>query len=145
MPCELTRPHRHRLAQSFQVGQQQVRARHALQRQRGVEQVRRGQPAMNEPPRRSHMHRHLFQERDDVVVGALLVLPHLLDIEPRPRANFLRIRLGNHPDLRHALAGQHLDLEPMVQLRFLAPQSGHLLPRITGNHSTIKAKNKTPV
>ncbi len=73
-----------RLAQFLQVGEEQVRAGDELERHRRIEQVGRGEPAMDEPARAADMGRHFLEKGDDIVVGPFLVLTHLLDVETRP-------------------------------------------------------------
>ena len=121
-------------AQLGEIGQQQIRAGHALQRERGVEQIGRRQPAMNEPARSADVDGDFLEERDDVVVGALLVLAHFFDIERGLGADDLRVLGRDDADLRHAFAGEHFNFEPVVELGFFAPKRGHLGPGITGDH-----------
>ena len=78
--------------------------------------------------------RDFFEERDDVVVRALFVFPHLLDIVRGLGADDLRVLSGDDADLRHAFAGEHFNFEPVVKLGLFTPKRGHLGPGITGDH-----------
>ncbi len=86
-------------------------------------------------PRAADVGRDFLEERDDVVVGALLVLAHLLNVERGLGADDLCVLGGNDADLRHAFAGEHFNFEPVVELGLFAPKRGHLRPGITGDHT----------
>jgi hypothetical protein len=97
--------------------------------------------AVDEPAGTADVRGDFLEKRDDVVVGALLVLADLLDVERGLGADDLRVLGGNVANQRHAVAGEHFNFEPMVELGFFAPKRGHLGPGITGNHAPTKEQS----
>ena len=90
---------------------------------------------MHPPAGRPDVTRHVFEESDDVVVGALFNFENLPELKPPLRPDRLSVLLGNHPDLRLGLTGQRLDLEPDFIFALVRPDGGHFGKRVAVNHA----------
>ena len=89
-----------------------------LQRERGVDDVGRGEAVVDPAPRRARRRAPTHvDERGDVVVGDLLALVDRLDGERRARARIAAASAaGSTPSSAQASAAGELDLEPGVEL-----------------------------
>ena len=111
-----------------QHGGQLVRAGHELppglaqlQRQPGVEHVRRGQAEVDPAPRLAHRRGDDVDERGDVVVGDPLALAHRLGVEGGAGLDLLEVVRPGSSLLGQRLADRQLDLQPGLELALLRP------------------------
>ena len=113
---------------------QQVASRRHLHGERGVEDVGRSQPLMHPARGRADGGSHIFEEGDDIVVGALFDFEDLRNGELRLLADGAGIFNGDLAKASHGLAGQGLDLEPNLVFALVGPKCPHLRPGISFNH-----------
>src|SRR5437588_8624909 len=78
--------------------------------------------------------RDVFEESNDVVIGALLNLSDLRNGKPGFFSDIRRVGLRNQSQFRHAFASQRLNFEPDLELAFFRPDPTHFRPGITINH-----------
>src|SRR4029077_722236 len=82
----------------------------------------------------------VFEKSDDVVVRSLFDFENLRNRKSRSLANLGGVLLWDLAKLRHRLAGEHLNLQPNLELALIRPDLAHLWPGITVDHCTkIKA------
>ena len=116
---------------------QQVGGADERRRERGVDDIGRGQPVVD--PRTLRRADHLQDDVDegrDVVVGDRLALGDRGDeggVDDRRRARGRRGVLGGHDaELGPRLDGEHLHLEPERETRLVGEQRRHLREGVTG-------------
>ena len=110
---------------------EQLARRLHLQRERGVENVRRSEPVMDPAPGVAGVRAEYIDESGDVVVGDRLALVHRLNGELRG-ADRLQI-LGGRPV--HLLAGRDLDLAPRLHPGLVGPDGAHLRAGVARDHA----------
>ena len=111
-----------------------------LQGQAGVEHVGRGHPEVDVLARVPHVLGHVGEERDHVVLGGLLDLPHPGGVEGRLRLD-LGHRVGGHlSQFDPGFAHGDLHLEPGGHLGLLGPQGGHLGGAVAVDHLRLLAR-----
>src|ERR1700732_3982495 len=89
---------------------------------------------MDPTRRRSDRGRNIFQERDDIMIGALLDLEDFRDRKTRFLANLGSILFGNLAELGHRFASKHFDLQPDLRFALNRPDLAHLRTGITIDH-----------
>ena len=129
-------PPPHHREEPFELGEDQVRGLTELQGQRRVEQVARGEAEVDPPPGRPDRLRGRLDERGHVVAGdPLELLDALWGGRDRPGPDLRQVLLRDPADPGPALAGQHLDAEPVLELSFFGPHRGHLGKRVPADHA----------
>ena len=124
-----------RLAEALEAVEQQVGGALELERERGVDDVRRRQPQVDEPGVRADGLLELGEKGDDVVARGGLELVDPPGVDPRRAADPLdRLARDPAPPRVHLADGQ-FDLEPGGVPRRRAPQGAHLVARVAGNHA----------
>src|ERR1700719_2135039 len=78
--------------------------------------------------------RDIFQERDYVMISALLDLEDFRDRKTRFLANLGSILFGNLAELGHCLASKQFDLQPDLVFTLIRPDLAHLRTGITIDH-----------
>ena len=80
------------------------------------------------------MLRYIRQERDDVMMRYRLDLVDAIHLERRLRAYVLGRFLWDLAELRHGVAGSHLDIQYLLPLVLDRPEMPHLRSGVTFNH-----------
>ena len=80
------------------------------------------------------MLRDIRQERDDVMMRYRLDLMDAIHLERSLRADVLGRLLRDLAELRHSVAGSHLDIQDLLPLVLDGPEMAHLRPGVTFNH-----------
>src|SRR4029077_16001443 len=120
--------------QLFKIDEDEVERLGHLHGQRGVHNIRRGQPHVEEPMLRPYRFRERFEKGDHVVLRHLLDSGDTLYINPGFLPNTSR---GTARDLSGSferLAGGQLDCEPDLVLAFQFPDGFHLGTGVAINH-----------
>ena len=99
--------------------------------QRGIQNVRRGQPHVNEAAVLADFFRHGGEKGNDIVLGRLFDLIDPVNIKSCLLLDIFQGGLGDFPPFSHSLAGQNLDIQPLLVPVFRAPDGGHLFSRIS--------------
>ena len=108
-----------------------------LQRERGVDDVGRGEPVVDPAALRPELLGDRVDEGGEVVVGRLLDLGHALGgRRPAPRADRGDVLRRDGSDLGPAVERRELHLEPARQLALLRPDPAHLRTGVAGDHSS---------
>ena len=108
-----------------------------LERQRGVEHVRRGEAVVEPAPFLAELLRHRVDERGDVVVRARLDLRHPLGARRhRPRPDRVDRLVRHDAGLGPPVERRQLDVEPAPQLRLVRPDRRHGRAGVARNHSS---------
>ena len=107
-----------------------------LQRERGVDDVRRRQPVVHPAAFRAELLGDRVDERGEVVVGRQLDLGDALGRRHGAPARGSRAasRGGHRADLGPAVERGELDLEPARELALLRPDPAHLRAGVAGDH-----------
>ena len=125
----------HHAQEPLQPSEDEVGGVSQLQSQGRVEQVARREPEVDPPPGRPDRFGHGLDERRDVVVRHSLQLGHPLGRgRDGPDPDGFQVLRGDRPQAGPALARQHLDAEPVRELRFLRPHRRHLGQRVPRDH-----------
>ena len=90
---------------------------------------------MHPPGRRPHIRCHIFQKRDDIMVGAPLDLLNLSHFKARLGPNLTGILKRNQPRSGHRLAGGDLNFEPNFVLTLFGPNGAHFRKGVAVNHA----------
>ena len=133
-------PRGDRLQELLQVLEQDIGRLDHLDRQGGVEQVGRGESAVDPSGRLADMDGDFLEEGDHVVIRPLLDLADLVDAEGSLIADRLGILLGDDSDLGHPFAGKGLDFEPDFQFPLLRPNGAHLGAAVAIDHPETLAR-----
>ena len=114
------------------------------QRERRVEHVRRREAVVEPASVGAEIRRHLVDECGDVVVGDALALGDLRRArDARAFANGTRARGRNGSDLGPGVEGCELHGEPVLELRLLGPDPGHVRPGVAGDHRDDSSRRPT--
>ena len=97
---------------------------------------------MHPPGGGAHGRGDVFEESDDVVVGAFLDFEDLGDGEFRLFADSLGVGGGDLSETRHGLASEGLDLEPNFVFALVGPEGPHLGSGISVNHPRTLADHE---
>jgi len=87
-------------------------------------------PASRRPDRRCD----IFEERDDIMIRALLDLEDFRNRKPRFLSNLVGILFGNLAELGHCFASKQFDLQPDLIFALIRPDLAHLGTGITIDH-----------
>ena len=85
---------------------------------------------------------HVFEKRDDVVVGPLFDLEDFGDGKLGFFADGLGVGGGDLSEPGHRLAGEGLDLEPDFVFALVGPEGAHLRTGITVDHPRILSERR---
>src|SRR5271154_3234775 len=117
-----------------------------LQRQGGIEHVRRGESEMDPAAGLARGGGEHVDERGHVVVGHELALVYGLDGEARtadrPQLGFGRTVVSKQA--RQLLAGRQLDLPPRLHARLVGPQAAELWARVACAHAPRICAARSP-
>ena len=127
----LARARGKRVDQLVRAAQDDLARRAQLERERGVEHVRRRQPEVDPAARVARGLGQDVDERGDVVVGDLLALLRRLDGEGRGAD---RVELGGRRTV-HLLARGDLDLPPRLHPRLVGPDGADLGAGVARDHA----------
>ena len=105
-----------------------------LHRERGVEDIGRGQPLVHPTGGGTDRGGDIFEEGNDVVVGALFDLEDLGEGKFGFFADGLGVSGRDLSQPGHGLTGEGFDLEPDLVFALVGPEGAHLRPGITVNH-----------
>ncbi len=125
-----------RIDRGIEPRQELVDGVYRLHCQRGVDDVRAGQPEVDETRRLANGLAGRAQKGDHVVIGLALDLLHPLDITTR-------LTNGRHGGGRNDAAGcpcladRLFDSEPLVDLVLLAPNRAHLGQGVAFDHACV--------
>ena len=134
-PPMLDRTISDRVAQRVKVLQNQVAGFAHLQRQRCVDDIRRGQAEMEPSRRRSDLFCHRRRKGNHVVLGRLLDLLDARDIESAALANVRAASAGTMPAAAIASAAATSNEQPGLITTLIAPDSTHFRVCIARDHS----------
>ena len=123
-----------RVDQALQLLSDQRRRVAGLDRQARIDDVGAGQPEVDEPGCVADRLPGRPEERDHVMVGLVLDLPHPLQIATGA-ANGDDRPFGDPLPSVPRLADLLLDCQPGVQLVLVTPDRAHLRPRVPIDHS----------
>jgi hypothetical protein len=125
-PAVLLGAHAHRLHQPGDALDDEAAGFAHLQRLRGVDDVRRGQPEVQPARRRPDLLGHRGREGDHIVLRRPFDLLDAGDVERRPRPQLARRVGGHEPGVSHRVGRRQFDLEPRFVATLLAPNRAHL-------------------
>ena len=134
-------PRHEDLEQPVRVAQEQLAGRAQLQRERGVDHVRRRQPEVQEPALRPDRLGDLGHERDDVVVGRPLELLDPRDVDLRPRLDRRERVLRDPAAPRLRPADRELDAEHVLEPGLVGPDRAHLGQRVAADHRAAPTRS----
>ena len=113
---------------------QKIDRRGHLHSERGVEDIRGGQPLVHPACGGTDRVRHILEEGDDVMVGPLFNLKDVGNGKPGFLADGLGVCLGDLSETCHSFAGEGFDLEPDFVFALVGPEGSHLGSGISVNH-----------
>ena len=90
---------------------------------------------MNPARSRAYRSSNVFEERDDIVVCALLDLEDLWDRKARLLSNFGCVFFRDLAKIGHRLGSEQFNLEANLEFALVGPNVAHLRPRITIDHA----------
>src|SRR6267143_2226750 len=82
---------------------------------------------------------NVLEKSNDVMVRSLFNFEDLRNRKSRSLANLGSVLLWDLAKIRHRLAGEHLNIQPDLELALIRPDFAHLWPGITVDHC-IKIK-----
>ena len=122
---------------SVHVGDQEIGGAGQLDVEAGIEHVGRGHALVHEARFGTHDLREMGQEGDHVMLGHRLDLVDARHVEDGILSLFpdlRRRRLGDYAELRQAVGGMGLDLEPDAEAGLRFPDGSHFGAGIAGDH-----------
>ena len=132
-PCTASsgapRPRQRRVARALDARQQQAAGVAELQRERGVDDVRRGEPVVEPARVLADLLGDRLREGDDVVVRAPLDLLRAGDVDARAGADRLHASAGTTPSSAHASSAASSTSSQLARRRSsvqTAPMSGRV-------------------
>ena len=113
---------------------QKIDCRGHLHSERGVEDIRGGQPLVHPACSGADRVRHILEEGDDVMVGPLFNLEDVGNGKSGFLPDGLGVCLGDLSETCHGFAGEGFDLEPDFVFALVGPEGSHLGSGISVNH-----------